>query len=254
MSVTTTAPPAAQAPRPDSPAGPRRWWQRPWVVPLAFLSVVFVAFSLPPYLSLDPAQSRVPQPEGFPLHFPLLSLHVVFGSVAILTCCLQVWPWLRQRHPKVHRISGRLYVFAGVLPSALLALVIGARTPFGPVAAVSGVMLATLWLLFTVAGYRMARQGRYADHRKWMIRSFALTIGIITNRLWGAVCFLVLSPQVDTTFGGSEEAMAQASAGITTWFSWVTMLLVAQWWLERKPAKPATGTLKVGPVYPPATP
>ena len=30
--------------------------------------------------------------------------------------CLQVWPWLRTRYPDVHRRTGRVYVFAGVLP------------------------------------------------------------------------------------------------------------------------------------------
>lgn len=231
MSVSTTAP--GRAPRTDTAAGPRRWWQRPWVVPLAFLALVFVSFSLPPYLSLDPTQSRVPAPDGLEWYFAALSLHVVFGSVAILTCCLQVWPWLRQRYPKVHRICGRLYVFAGVLPAAVFAFVIGSVSPFGPVATVSSVMVSVLWFGFTVAGFRAARQRRYADHRRWMIRSFALTIGIITNRLWGTVTFLVLNPRLDTMFGGDQDALSQAVGSVTAWFSWTTMLLLAQWWLDR---------------------
>lgn len=233
MSVSVTAQPPRRADRTDTAGRGRRWWQRPWVVPLAFLSIVFVSFSLPPYVSFDPAQSRIPSPDGLAWYYGVLSLHVVFGSVAILTCCLQVWPWLRQRYPKVHRISGRVYVFAGVLPAAVFAFAIATVSPGGPVATVSSVMLSLLWFGFTIAGYRMARRRRYAAHRKWMIRSFALTVGIITNRLWGGVAYVVLSPQTDTMFGGSEQRMGETVAGITTWFSWITMLLIAQWWLDR---------------------
>ena len=59
--------------------------------------------------------------------------HIVFGSIAMLTCCLQIWPWLRARNLALHRGLGRVYVFAGVLPAGLLGFVVGVNTPFGPV-------------------------------------------------------------------------------------------------------------------------
>jgi uncharacterized membrane protein YozB (DUF420 family) len=209
------------------------WWRRPWVAPMMMISVAFVAFSLPRYLTLDPAQSRVPQPGGFTAHYPILVAHVVFGSIALLTCGLQVWPWLRQRHPRAHRVIGRIYVFGGVLPAGLMALTIGAVSPFGPLLQVGNVLLASLWLAFTFTGYRMARQRRFADHRRWMIRSFALTASIITNRIWGAVAVIVLEPQIDTVFGGSMIAFQQTVAGISGWLGWTGTLLIAEWWLER---------------------
>ena len=227
MTVPVTAPTAALVPT------SRRWWKRAWVAPLIIIAIIFVAFSVPPYLSLDPTRSRVPPPDDFPAHYPILVGHVVFGSVALLTTCLQVWPWIRQRHPRIHRIAGRLYVFAGVLPAGITALIIGWFTPFGPVAQASNVLLASLWLIFTVAGYRMARRRRYGEHRRWMIRSFALTASIITNRIWGVIAFLVLSPQLDITFGGNEKLLSWTIAGLSTWLGWVIPLLVAQWWLER---------------------
>ena len=80
-------------------------WRRPWVVPLAVLTVIFVGYALPPYLTLDPAQARLqPLPE-FPGYYALLVTHIFLGSVVLLTACLQVWPWLRRTHPKVHRIQ-----------------------------------------------------------------------------------------------------------------------------------------------------
>lgn len=219
-----------------SPNAPRRrWWRRPWVGPLMVLAVAFLAFSLPPYLTFDPSRSRVPQPAGFAPHYPLLVAHVLFGSVAMLTCCLQIWPWFRQRHPAAHRRIGRVYVFGGVLPAGLLGLTIGAVSPFGPALRVSNVILALLWLTFTGIGLRMARLRRLGDHRRWMVRSFALTMSIVTNRVWAVLMLIVLAPRLSTTFGGDETRLVQTIAGLTGWLGWTTTLLFTEWWLRRRP-------------------
>lgn len=204
-----------------------------WVVPLVLLAVAFLAYSLPPYLSLDPGQTRLPLRDGFPLHYPLLAAHIFFGSVALLTGCLQVWPWLRQNHPRVHRWSGRLYCFLGVFPAGVAVLVISPLSSTGFVSQVGNTMLALLWLPITAVAYRKARQRRLAEHRRWMLRSFALTLSIVINRLWVVVFLVVLYPQVETTFGGDGDAMITAAAGAAVWSSWVVNLLVVEWWLER---------------------
>ena len=197
--------------------------------PLAFVVLAFVAFSLPPYLTGNRADARVQSDWG--PHYPLLVVHVVFASVSILTCVPQVWPWFRGRFPVWHRRLGRVYVWAGVLPAGVSGWIIGYMTPFGPVAWSSNVLMATLWLLFTWLGWRAARRREFRDHRKWMIRSFALTVSIISNRIWGVVAFLVLDGRIP------EEDMANTISGISTWVGWVVPLLIAQWWLERKPRR-----------------
>lgn len=211
-----------------------RWWRRPWIFPLAAVVVIFLAFSLPPYLSLDPARSRVPAgPVLGVAHFWTLVPHVLFGSVALSTAVLQIWPWFRRRHRVAHRRIGRVYVFGGVLPAGVAALVVGVFTPYGPVTRASDIMLAVLWMACTVAGWRMARQRRFGDHRRWMIRSFALTASIISNRIWGAVVFIALSPQIDATFHGDTKLFTWIVSGTAAWLGWTIPLLVAQWWLER---------------------
>jgi uncharacterized membrane protein YozB (DUF420 family) len=204
------------------------------IVPLLLLVVAFIAFSVPPYLTLDPARSRVPVGDAVRGYYPLLVAHVICGSIALLTACLQIWPWLRMRFPDVHRRTGRVYVFAGVLPAGAIGLVIGALTPFGPVLRASNVVLALVWLTVTITGYRAGRQYRVADHRRWMIRSVVLTLSIITNRVWAVVWVLALVPQLQTTFGGSEALMVQTIAGLSGWLGWVLPLLVTEWWLDRR--------------------
>ncbi|WP_020672199.1 DUF2306 domain-containing protein [Amycolatopsis nigrescens] len=203
------------------------------MVPLAFVVLAFLAFSLPPYLGLDVRASRVPPPPGLGWYYPMLVAHVGFATVAMVSSVLQIWPWFRQKYPVAHRRIGRVYVLAGVLPSGVAGLAVAVASPFGPVAAVSNTMLALLWLTFTITGFRMARARRFGEHRKWMIRSFALTMSIISNRIWAVVWAIALAPQLDTTFGGNEQAYIVAVSGLTTWTGWVLPLLVAQWWLER---------------------
>jgi len=219
--------------RPGRRAG--AWWHPRWVVvPLGVVAVAFVAFALPPYLTLDPSRSRIPVPASFPSYYPALVAHTIFGSVAMLTGCLQMWPWLRRRHPQVHQRIGRLYVFGGVGPAGLMGLTIGGISPFGPVLRASNVLLAIVWLGVTLTGFRMAQQHRLYEHRRWMIRSFALTMSVITNRVWSVVWYLALSPQLSTTFGGSETLMVQTIAGLSGWLGWVLPLLLTELWLERE--------------------
>lgn len=210
-----------------------RWWRRPWVGPLALLTVVFLAFSLPPYLSLDPSRSRLPVPPEYSWYYPMLVTHIFFGTVALVTACLQIWPWLRRRRPDVHRWSGRLYVFGGALPASLAVLTITPLGAQGPNQQAANTMLGLLWLGTTVAGWRAARRRRFAEHREWMIRSFALAFSIVANRLWVVVCIIVFAlDEVPVDGAPSPPDFAQA-IGVATWLSWVVNLLIAEWWLHR---------------------
>lgn len=211
-----------------------RGWPRLGMATLAIVVAAFLAFALPPYLTFDPGRSRIPPPPGVPAYYPLLVFHVVFASIAMVTACVQISGWVRRRAPAVHRMSGRVYVLAGVLPAGLSGLVIGAISPFGPVIRVSNVLLAMLWLTCTATGFWMARRGRTADHRRWMLRSIALTLSIITNRIWAVIAAIVLVPQLSTTFGGNEALMIQTIAGLSGWLGWVLPLLVTEWWLVER--------------------
>jgi hypothetical protein len=225
----------AVRPRPGrAPGSSRTRKQLRWFVPLAIVCVAFVAFSMPPYLTFDPAQSRLPGVrEGFPLYYPLLVAHIWFGSVALLAGSLQVWPWFRRNHRAAHRFIGRVYVFGGVLPAGIAVLGVAPLSSTGFVSSVGNTLLALLWVPITIAGYRMARQRRFAEHREWMIRSYALTTSIVINRLWGVVLILALLPQLDTTYGGDMDALITTAAQASVWLSWVVNLLAAEWWLER---------------------
>jgi hypothetical protein len=217
---------------PGEPARPtdrrrptRQWWQRPWVLPLALVVVAFLIYVWQPYVGLDIKKSRIPLNHSAPEeNYALLVSHIFFGTIALGTLCLQVWPWLRRHHPAVHRWSGRLYVFAGALPCALIvaALVPLAGTPLG---AVGQAIAAVGWLVTTIMGYLRARQRRYGAHRRWMLYSFAFALNIV----WGRVFVIVLG-----LFNITNAAVFLQGGEASTWLGWVINLWLVRVWLDRK--------------------
>lgn len=218
--------------------GAVRWWRRPWIAPLAVITGVFLVTALPRYVGLDPAQSLVPTDRG-PAFYPALVTHIFAGSVMLTAGVLQLWPWLRAHHPRVHRWSGRVYVVSALV-SGTGALVTAQFPSAGVAQQVANTLLAVLLLTFTLLGYRAVRQRRFADHREWMVRSTALAFSIVANRFWAPVLIAIYVPEALTDpsvgFGAPEiEGAAIASA----WVSWIANLLFAEWWLHRKPRRRA---------------
>lgn len=197
-------------------------------VALAAVVAAFLVYSLPPYFT---GGTRVP--PTFALHYPLLVSHVMFASVAMVCAVVQIWPGLRTRRPVLHLRAGRVYVYSAV-PAAVCAMVIGAATPFGPFLAVSNVLLASLWLWFTINGYLAARRRRLAQHRRDMIRSATLALSIITNRIWTPVLAIACHPLQDSVFGGNEEHFVWFVAGVGAWLGWSIPFFTVQRWLTRR--------------------
>ncbi|MBB3751172.1 putative membrane protein [Mycolicibacterium sp. BK634] len=196
---------------------------------LAAVVVVFLAVSLPPYLT---GHTRVPATFG--LHYPLLVAHVMFAAVAMVMAVAQIWPGLRTRRPALHRRCGRIYV-ATAIPAALCALVIGAATPFGPFLAVSNVALACVWLWSTTTGYLLARQRRFGEHRRQMVLSATLALSIISNRIWTPIIFISLQPLQDIIFDGNKDHYLWFAAGLGAWLGWTIPFFTVRRWLNRRP-------------------
>jgi uncharacterized membrane protein len=204
------------------------------VVPLALLTLIFTAYAVPPYLSLDPAQARIQPMPPNASYYPLLVSHIFLGSVALLAGCLQVWPWLRRTRPPIHRWSGRIYV-ATALTASVCVMIISPMGLHGANQRVPNTMLALLWFGTTLAGYRAIRQRRVVDHRQWMLRSIALAFSIVAFRIWMFIAFAVFVPEIYTGAEVDSATLDQA-IGATSWFSWVVNLLIVEWWLHRRPA------------------
>jgi uncharacterized membrane protein len=207
--------------------------RRPWIVPFYFLVFGFLAFRLPNYLGFDPSKSTAATRLDVPFYYPLLVAHIIFGSVAFVTASIQVWPWLRNRAPKLHRISGRIYVLGGALPAGLAILTITPLLTHGPGQKAGNALLGLLWLITTITGFRRARQGRIVEHREWMLRSFALCFSILASRFWLGPAILWLEPEVFTMGVDGPPAVQDQVSTLTSWIPWVVNLLIAEWFINR---------------------
>ena len=99
---------------------------------------------------------------------PWLLIHVAGAATALLIGPVQFSSTLRVRFTAVHRWIGRTYVVASLVGGvAGFILALGAST--GPITRIGFGSLGILWILTTSLAWRRAMQGRFIEHRAWMI-------------------------------------------------------------------------------------
>ena len=115
---------------------------------------------------------------------PLLTMvHVTAGCLFLALAPFQFSASLRQRHPRLHRITGRIALVAAV-PTVLSELLFAALSPFGGMAAASAIFLfGTIFLVALFKAFVAIRRGDVARHREWMLRLVSIGAGIATVRV-----------------------------------------------------------------------
>ena len=153
----------------------------------------------------------------------LTRLHVVAGGLFLLLAPLQFWRRLRDSHRGVHRWSGRLLV-------VLLFISVLASVPFGildPYAGAPEGVIVTVVAMLILGGTGRAwwavRAQRVGLHREWMLRVFALGVGIASVRLVEAVLILLILPFVSSV----------TIFVLSLWLGWGLTLAGVEWWIVR---------------------
>lgn len=149
---------------------------------------------------------------------PWLYLHVAGAATALLLGPPQFLPVVRRRWPAVHRWIGRTYI-VGCLVGSVGGLWIAFGSFAGPIATAGFGSLAVVWFVANVQGWRTAMARNFADHRAWMIRSFAMTFGAVTLRL-----YLPLFPVLGVSFLDGYRAVS--------FLAWVPNLILAELYIR----------------------
>jgi hypothetical protein len=152
---------------------------------------------------------------------PWLVIHIAGAATALLLGAAQFLPVLRRRWLSGHRWIGRTYA-AACLVGGLGGLFLAAGSTAGPIAGAGFGLLAVAWIAATTLGWRAAMQRRLVAHRRWMIRSWALTLAAVTLRL-----YLPALSFTDIPFLAGYQAIA--------FLCWVPNLLAAELWLRLRP-------------------
>ena len=155
-------------------------------------------------------------------------LHLVPGVLMLLLMPLQFVRRIRERHVRVHRWSGRLILTLGA-GVAISAFYFGVWIPFVP--GVERLIIVTIdaaFVFFATRGFLAIRRKDVEEHRRWMIRAYAVVGAVASVRIVALPLVLFF------------RAPEQASAALMTSFvvGWLLTLGGAEWWLRRAPEAP----------------
>lgn len=159
-----------------------------------------------------------------------LETHIAASGFAMILGAFQFSKTLRRKVPLVHRWMGYGYVLActvGGIAGGIIAL----SSTAGPVAGWGFFILAILWVPFTLLALTAAMRKDFVAHERWMIRSFALTFGAVTLRIYLPIASMM------------SDGFPLEAYRIIAWAAWVPNLIVAELFITslRKPRRPKVG-------------
>ncbi|WP_298961843.1 DUF2306 domain-containing protein [uncultured Roseibium sp.] len=148
-----------------------------------------------------------------------LYAHIGVAPIALALMPFQFMSGVRRRWPALHRWSGRVYV-AAILVSGLAGLQLAFHTTTGAFATLGFALLAFIWLGTTGAAFYYAVSRQIERHRRWMLRSAALTFAAVTLRVYLGSSMAL----------GADFAIAYP---IISWACWVPNAVLVELYLRR---------------------
>lgn len=160
-------------------------------------------------------------------HAGVLTIHAGLAATALILGPFQFMPGLRRTRPRLHRRIGTIYV-ACCLGGGLAGLVLAFGAKTGPISTVGFGLLAMAWTASTWKALSLAKARRFAEHERWMIRSFALTLAAVTLRTYLPFAFIL-------PFGYDDTYRA------ISFLCWVPNLIAAEVFLAKFRSSPGRG-------------
>jgi uncharacterized membrane protein len=160
--------------------------------------------------------------DRYAAHPWLTMAHILAGFLFMVTGPWQFVPAIRTRFLRFHRVSGRIYIVASLV-AALTALAYVPLLPvFGTFTAKAGTTVgAVLFLISIFQAYATIRRREIRKHREWMIRSYALGLGIATFRLFLPI---LMSPPLRLPFPEAWDTVV--------WLGFTINIAVAETWIN----------------------
>lgn len=142
----------------------------------------------------------------------------VFSSIFALAAGLtQFSDYLLRTYRKIHRTIGKIYVFDILFINFPAGLIMAVYANGLLPTKIAFVILDCLWFYFTYRAVTAVKKGDIAAHKRFMIRSYALTFSAITLRSWKIILTYAFHPDPLTLYM------------IDAWMGFVPNLLLAEW-------------------------
>jgi uncharacterized membrane protein len=166
---------------------PAAMQRAPWLRPKYFL-FAFVALMMAYVLRHNESFLVNPSDPVWQHYQPFkwwLLPHGLAGACAIVLGPMQFSDRLRQRYARWHRAAGRIYVVGALVAAPLGAYIQyfeeGMNQPRS--FTIASVVDAILLMSTTAIAFLLIRQGKVAQHRVWMTRSFAVALVFVEVRV-----------------------------------------------------------------------
>jgi len=171
------------------------------------------------YIAEEFATVQLPLIRTYPLSE---HLHRLGGSLLVLAGLLQFSERLRRGRPALHRAVGRVYVALALL-AACSGIYMGTAHPFGGIReAIPSVVFGVALIAATTVALALVLRRRFAAHREWMIRSYAIALGPMMVRIVYVPMWMVIGVPEQTTIG------------ISFWLGWLINVALAEVWIRRR--------------------
>lgn len=207
---------------------PKKSW---WVLVIVSIGVM-IPFVVP-YLTLAPANSRVSLTSNAAIQYPLLLAHILLACIALASGFFQFSSRQRIEKPMIHRVLGRVYVFSVLTSSLLSLLYLFFVDDFTK--AISFLVLSILWIFTCLKGVRNAVNKNFEEHRKWMIRSFGVTLVAVSGRLVVPLLLLTYYTLHGFSLPEGREKMLEEVLNVNIWVGLLVNFIVVEWgFLHRK--------------------
>lgn len=169
--------------------------------------------------------TRDPQPGATLLNRQLwYYAHMAIAAPILLIAPLQFTAAIRKARPAVHRGLGRAFLGASIA-AGLLAIWLGATIQYQG-SRIPLVIFGVLWVAFSGAAWLCAVKRDFANHRKFVVRSFAIGLAFIWVRILGSFD--------EQLFGFIDQQEVRDATG--EFLSFVIPLLIVEAWLSWVPA------------------
>ena len=149
-------------------------------------------------------------------------IHVFSAFLALMAGFTQFSNYVLKYHRPLHRVLGKLYAYDILLVNFPAALIMAWYANGEWPSRLAFFILDSLWFAFTLKAVLAIRKKDIRAHRRFMIRSYALTLSAITLRTWKIILSGLFVIDIHTLYQ------------IDAWMGFVPNLLLAEWLIRKK--------------------
>jgi len=199
-----------------------------WIVWSAVIVLAIIGLAAVTRRALDLAQVIPPAPyprggafdAGFARQPILTFLHIIPGAIFMVLGPLQFVQRIRTRHIRLHRLSGWLFVATSTVIGVTALIMSVTVTIGGGIETAATVVFAVLFLVCLTRAVLHIRRREIAQHREWMLRTFAIGLAVATIR------------PIIGLFFALTTLVPQEFFGIAFWIGFTLHLVLAEIWIR----------------------